>query len=526
MFTRTGCLALLLTSSALSQDLPSCYVSDTSGDTIWFLSDLDANGDYNGAAEVVAFYDDALGPIALSNNAGMKALPGVGLLVTDTTEDIVVLLRDLDANGDAYGVGEATVWFDGTAGNPTGVELTSGRGLHVDDDGVVWVASANTSSGVDAIVRLEDINADGDANDVGEQLEYYLPSLGGSSTGDSIPASITRGPDGALYYVETGSTGFLTKGVYRLEDLDASGTIDQPGEATPFFLPTTISGNSFFWDISVDDEGYFLIDDTGDDVIRRFRDDDANGSIDELTESSILWAATGSSLIWNILPIGNGEYLVSEDQTPDRMLRFVDANSDGVIDVSEESTVYDETVSATNFGSPKAIVVLPRATGTLTIGCDPASDHYQGDYAKLDTSSFGSGVGSGLHLEVTDGPTGEFGFFLTSAGGSASTNVFQGVLCLDTPQGRYNPAIAGLQGLPQLNSIGQFDAGGVFQNIAGTATSSGGSGFDVPTEIPFSPVGTVIAPGDTWYFQCWYRDQVSMPGDSANFSNMIEASFP
>tara|TARA_R110002072_G_scaffold101524_6_gene223567 strand:+ start:36714 stop:37622 length:909 start_codon:yes stop_codon:yes gene_type:complete len=155
----------------------------------------------------------------------------------------------------------------------------------------------------------------------------------------------------------------------------------------------------------------------------------------------------------------------------------------------------------------------------LAVSCDPASNHLGGTYAKLDTSSFGSGVGSDLHLECTDGPIDEFGFILVS-NASASLPLFNGVLCLGTPLGRYNAQIATNQGLPQLNSIGQFDGAGVLQSIFGNATSTGGSGFDVPLELPFTPPGQVIAPFETWHFQCWFRD-----GASANFSNVLEATF-
>lgn len=182
--------------------------------------------------------------------------------------------------------------------------------------------------------------------------------------------------------------------------------------------------------------------------------------------------------------------------------------------------------SSTFFPVLCGIVELP---GGPTVQCDPANDHYLGNYAKLDSSAFGSGVGSDLHIEVLDGPAGEFGFLLVSPDGSANVNVFSGVLCLGAPQGRYNPQIATNQGLPQLNSVGQFDVAGVLQNLAGNATSTGGSGFDVPLELPMSPAGQVIAPGDTYYFQCWFRDQVAPlpnPGSSSNFSNTIAVVFP
>ena len=161
--------------------------------------------------------------------------------------------------------------------------------------------------------------------------------------------------------------------------------------------------------------------------------------------------------------------------------------------------------------------------GPIVVACDPASNHHEGNYVKLDTSSVGSGVGSGLHIEALDGPDGEFGFVVMSSDGSASVNLFNGVLCLGSPQGRYNPSTSTNQGLPQLNSLGRFDSSGVMLNISGTSTV--GTGFDVPTELPFSPIGQVILPGDQYFFQVWYRDEVTVPGDSANFSNMIQVTF-
>ncbi|MCP3917125.1 MAG: hypothetical protein GY711_16375 [bacterium] len=489
---------ILLASSAFAQGLLPAFVSDTAGDTIWACTDLDQDGDYDGALEVAAFYDDTVGPVALTNNAGMKAGPDGRLYVTDTSEDFVLVLSDIDGDGDAHDAGEAVVWFDGTAGNPSGIELTSGRGLHIDEDGVVWVASANTGGGGDdAIVRLEDTNADGDANDAGEQLEYYLPAFGSGTAGDSIPASITRGPDGALYYVETGSTGFFAKGVYRLEDLDGSGTIDQPNESAPFFLPTSTSGNSFFWDISVDADGQFLIDDTGDDVIRRFADTSGDGTITEGVESTIFWTASGSSLVWNVSQGSDGAYYVTEDQNPDRLLRFVDANSNGLIEDAEVSTVYDETTAAVNLGSPKAIVV-PSLRDLGTSYCGPAVPNSAGLDAQIQLR--GTGVaGAPLEAVVIQGPPGEFGYCIASRDqGFVNPPGSSGFLCLANNIGRYNDPVF----------IYQFDGAGVSQAI------QGGGPVVLPTNpIPVNPPTPAMA-GETWNFQGWYRD-----GMTSNFSD-------
>tara|TARA_R110002072_G_scaffold69483_8_gene168453 strand:- start:1090 stop:3252 length:2163 start_codon:yes stop_codon:yes gene_type:complete len=177
-------------------------------------------------------------------------------------------------------------------------------------------------------------------------------------------------------------------------------------------------------------------------------------------------------------------------------------------------------------GPNTLIIECASACSPISVLCDPASDHFQGDYVKLNTSYHHAFAGSPFHIDATDGPSGEFGFVLVSATPNAGMNVLNGVLCLDLPMGRYNPQIATNQGLPQLNSLGQFDGAGEFQNISGSAPSTGGRGFDVPFDLPFSPAGQSIQSGETWYFQVWYRDVIVTPGDSANFSNLIGVVFP
>ncbi len=165
-----------------------------------------------------------------------------------------------------------------------------------------------------------------------------------------------------------------------------------------------------------------------------------------------------------------------------------DTNLNGVPDSCEIST---------------ACTPLPNSTGVPT----------------LLTGTMGSGVGSGLHLEATQGPPSQFGYFLIGTGlDSPGLFIDSGVLCLSVTSPNLISRYAG----PAANQIsfGIFDAAGVLQNIAGTATSSGGTGFDVPTAIPV-PIGGTINAGDTYHFQLWHHD---IPWTS-NFSNAITVTF-
>jgi formylglycine-generating enzyme required for sulfatase activity len=136
------------------------------------------------------------------------------------------------------------------------------------------------------------------------------------------------------------------------------------------------------------------------------------------------------------------------------------------------------------------------------------------------TGSFGSGVGSDLHLEVTQGVPGELAYFLAGNEATSGVVISNGLNCLvgtGTAQlFRYN-----VGGSPS-NSVGRFDNSGVFQNLVGTSTV--GSGFDVPDTIPGNtPI--MIMSGDTWHFQVWHRDRAVQTSDS-NFSNGLSVTFP
>ncbi|MEZ6019314.1 MAG: hypothetical protein R3F17_04195 [Planctomycetota bacterium] len=155
-----------------------------------------------------------------------------------------------------------------------------------------------------------------------------------------------------------------------------------------------------------------------------------------------------------------------------------------------------------------------------TAYCDPANANSTGGPAVL-SGSANPGVGAGVHLELTGGPTGELGYFLVGTGAELAPTVplGNGLLCLSVGAGnslgRYN--VAGTD----FNSIGLFDAGGVLQNLGGTSTV--GSGFDLPTTIPITGSPTIMA-GDTWHFQAWFRDTPSGVGQS-NSSNGLTVTF-
>ncbi len=150
--------------------------------------------------------------------------------------------------------------------------------------------------------------------------------------------------------------------------------------------------------------------------------------------------------------------------------------------------------------------------------CFPTNNSTGG--AAFLTGAVGNGAVSNLHLEVTQGVPGEFGYFLAGNEATAGVVTSNGLLCLvgtgTAAVYRYN--ISG----GDSNSVGLFDAAGVLQNLVGTSTL--GSGFDVPGTIPGSVPITIMS-GDTWHFQFWHRDTPAGQGTS-NFSNGLSVTFP
>ncbi len=163
------------------------------------------------------------------------------------------------------------------------------------------------------------------------------------------------------------------------------------------------------------------------------------------------------------------------------------------------------------------LIPATRAQAQMSTFC-AAQPNSSGNTTIL-AGSMGSGVGSGLHLEITDGVPGEFGYILIGSEVTPPVAVSSGLLCLgNSPTARLSRFNHPFNGW---SSIGQFDASGVFQNLSGTSLS--GSGYDVPGTIPPS-IPTVILTGDTWHFQCWHRDSTFAAGAS-NLSNGLSVTF-
>ncbi|MBL4769590.1 MAG: DNRLRE domain-containing protein [Planctomycetes bacterium] len=199
---------------------------------------------------------------------------------------------------------------------------------------------------------------------------------------------------------------------------------------------------------------------------------------------------------------------------------MIKANSEGIKTARGIASRENTTANL-----PPTLRVVYSFPDTVTF-CDPANNNSTGSPAVL-SGSFGTGFGSDLHLDVSGGPvpladgSPMLGFILVGNMPTAGVAVSDGRFCLigsGGSFGRYN--VAGTD----RNSVGVFDAAGNLQNLVGTGGPSG-SGFNVPSDIELagSPLTTIMA-GDTYHFQCWYRDTAAGSGHT-NFSNALTVVF-
>lgn len=164
--------------------------------------------------------------------ADCEPLAILTLFVFDQDLDRIVRLADENGDGDLLDADEATIFFD-NATPPLGVY--NAQGLVAVGPNELLATDNVTSENADAnVVRLVDANADGDALDEGEATLWYGGAIPGGGQ-VTFPTALTRAPDGAFYLVNNDAFDDQPDAVYRLDDANADGDVDDAGEATLHF---------------------------------------------------------------------------------------------------------------------------------------------------------------------------------------------------------------------------------------------------------------------------------------------------
>lgn len=321
-------------------------VVDSTSDCVWRVSDFSQDGDYGGANEVLQFYSD-VGNIPLTNPTCIVVAPNGRAYVADSTEDKIIELVDQNGDGDANDPGEFIEFFTSIT-NASGVIMASAQGITCDALGRLFVASSNAgTSGTDQILVLQDLNGDGDANDLGEAYDYCTIPGGAGAVGNSIPTKVIVGGDLNVYYTDVASTGAVVKGVYRLVDLNGSGTCNGPGEVTLFWAPP-FSSSPFYWSLATDAaQNFYVSDHSANENIWRARDVNADGAIDPATEQTLFFHTSGSTW-WDLVVRDDGWILAFDAQSPDHITALKDLNGDeDALDPGESYEAYNQTTAGT-----------------------------------------------------------------------------------------------------------------------------------------------------------------------------------
>lgn len=338
-------IALLLAAGGPSVCAQTAYViNDRTNDAVFRIADVDGSGGFEEPAEVGVFFSgaNAAGTIGIANPTCLATAPNGVCAIGDQGNRVVYVFRDNSGDGDAQDAGESVVYAD--AGNVSGVSFAFPTGAAFGPDGHLYVVNAGNSFGDDGVYRLLDLNNDGDAQDAGEIVPFAAAGAFGAGNGPYSPQEIVW--IGDALYLRNSSAGLF--GVFRLEDGNADQDADDPGEFAAFFDSTNASGVTISAGFALTEDAArpgslytAQIAPGGVDQVIRMRDTNADLDANDPGEAAVVYenSASGFSLIdLHSLPDGR---LIVTDASSDAALLLTDVNMDGdFLDAGEEAVFF------------------------------------------------------------------------------------------------------------------------------------------------------------------------------------------
>lgn len=346
-------------------------INDRNNDAIFRGRDLNADGLIADPGEVFLWFNAAnaagtlgpMNPTALGVSACRVAVMG------DQGNGSVYRLADVNGDGDAQDIGESIVFIDAT--NAGGLSFAFPTGVAFDSNCAAYVVNAGNASGPDAIYRLVDLNADGDAQDAGEATFYVGAPFFGAGNGPFSPQEIVFGADDALY-LRNSSANLM--GIWRFIDVNRNGVADDAGEATVFLDNTNASGVTLSAGFAIDFDRaitrhtalYTLQTATGgvDQLIRAVDLNDDGDALDA-GEAALVWSFPDAGFTGvDMVSLANGDVLVTDNSSL-TIARLKDLNSDGDFLDAGETTVY-----YANGGTLAQVRQLDRLCVDGDVNCD------------------------------------------------------------------------------------------------------------------------------------------------------------
>lgn len=297
--------------------------------------------------------------IALSSLTGVACGMDGAVYAVDSTGDQIVQMRDLNGDGDADDVGEAVIWFSSAGNaSGVGLGAAQSLAFDSLGRLFVLTANQGTTlAGLDGILLIRDLNLDGDAQDAGEAVYWCIVPNASGGLGHSNPNEFAIGPDGAIYYSDIGAGGPIAKGVYKAQDLNLDGDANDPGEVTLWWVPPFT--NAAWFGMAFDAAGYLYLANQGASSrsIYRAFDADASGSIGA-GEQQLFYTSAAALTFWDIARRDDG-VLLTLDGAANQVLAFSDLNADGdFLDAGEAIPVFDCLAAGFPLADPRAIAFM------------------------------------------------------------------------------------------------------------------------------------------------------------------------
>lgn len=330
----TVCVLLLTMGlTAPTHGMDTTWVCDSSNDAIYRMVDLNGDGTIDPTHEVLVFYDDTSPGPDLSTPLHLLRL-GSSLLVADAgTVDAILRLTDLNGDGDANDAGEVVAYYDDSA---TGPDLATANGMSHAPGGAVLVS--DDGSTVRAILRLIDTNNDGDAGDDGEVSIYYDQSALSPSPVMSDPEAVAAASSGAVYVADSALGRVL-----RLADLNGDGDALDAAEATIFYEGSVPALLTDIDAVQLDGDVVIAVDEDNGTVLRLT---DSNGDGDALDPGeAMVWIDGATTAVAHdpndVIVIGDGKLLIA-DGMQDALFLAEDVDGNGMIEAAETTPYFDD----------------------------------------------------------------------------------------------------------------------------------------------------------------------------------------
>lgn len=224
--------------------------------------------------------------------------------VSDRGGGGIVRLQDLNGDGDALDIGEHLPWADGFT---LIIELQSYAGA-------IYAVEEGLANGSNQIIRLQDTNHDGDALDVGERTIW--------ADGLTNPRGITGDLQGNFYVAD-----ITDHEVWKLTDLNGDGDALDLGEKTLY--ADNIAGATTPMALP----GQVLVTAFSGDAVHRLVDLNGDGDALDIGENTIIAAAIDQPL--GLLSDGSNGFFFSS-RADDTVYHAKDLNGDGdFLDLAE-----------------------------------------------------------------------------------------------------------------------------------------------------------------------------------------------